>query len=288
MSTVNRALKPYAPVNLDFDDTSTGSGGTAITNVTWGNELNVSDVANVITRTHSPDNWGDAGAYTNESIPSLSDGSLFWTVAQTDHHKAIGIVATIGGHSYLDCGFTFAVNATDSNVYLYDNGTYTGVHFAVTAGDALEIRRTGTTITFYQNGTLKHTITGATTAALYGCVALYSDGGIFSGVQIGLPASASGRCRVTWSNRNRKTSGIKKQTDSGDALESGQTHTLKIYGQDGTTLLHTESSLTAELFDYTAVNEVADAGALQTSLTIKIQSTRDSYLSPQVVKTLTR
>lgn len=101
---------------------------------------------------------------------------------------------------------------------------------------------------------------------------------------------ASGQVRITWKNRNRLLSGIKKQTASSDALESGQTHTIRVYGQDGTTLLRTVTGQTGEQYDYTAAFELADSGAavLQTSLTFKIKSVRDGYESNEFVKVVTR
>lgn len=100
----------------------------------------------------------------------------------------------------------------------------------------------------------------------------------------------SGQVAVTWKNRNRTSTQIIKQTDASQTLEDGQTTTIRIYGQDGTTLLRTVTGLTGTSYDYTAAFELADTGSvvLQTSLTFKIKSVRDGYESAEIVKTVTR
>lgn len=100
---------------------------------------------------------------------------------------------------------------------------------------------------------------------------------------------AIGQVAISWNTRNRLTSGIKKQSAASDTVEDGQDTVVRIYGEDGTTLLHTETLSTGEdSFDYAASDEVADAGELQTSLTIKIKSARDGYESVEQVFTITR
>lgn len=96
----------------------------------------------------------------------------------------------------------------------------------------------------------------------------------------------TGQVRVTWNNRNRLTSGIKKQPDAGDALEVGQEHTIRVYAHD-LTLLHTETGITTELFDYLASDEISEAGGIELLLTFKIKSERDGYESAEIVKRLT-
>lgn len=100
----------------------------------------------------------------------------------------------------------------------------------------------------------------------------------------------SGAVTINWANRNRLTPHLIKQSAASETPESGQTTTVKIYGQDGTTLLHTESGLTGTTFNYTAVNELADSGItdLQTSLTFVVTSARDGYVSNLATKILTR
>lgn len=100
----------------------------------------------------------------------------------------------------------------------------------------------------------------------------------------------AGQVAVTWKNRNRLTATITKQTAATETPEVGQTTTIRVYGQDGTTLLRTASGLTGTSYNYTAVFELADTGlgVLQTSLTFKITSVRDGYESQEVVKTLVR
>lgn len=103
-----------------------------------------------------------------------------------------------------------------------------------------------------------------------------------------LGSSATGKVAMTWNNRNRLTSGIKKQTDASDALEAGQTQAIDIYKADGVTLLRSYSGLTGTSQDYFATQEVTDAGTLQSGLVIKVKSVRDSYESNQQSFVVTR
>lgn len=97
----------------------------------------------------------------------------------------------------------------------------------------------------------------------------------------------TGQVAVTWNNRNRLTSGIKKQSAASDTLEDGQEHTIRVYAHDGTTLLRTVTGLTGTSYNYTAAFEIADAGGLEASLTFKIKSTRDGYESYEAVRRMT-
>lgn len=101
---------------------------------------------------------------------------------------------------------------------------------------------------------------------------------------------SSGQVAVSWKNRNRLIPAIRKQTDPTETLEVGQTTTIKIYGQDGTTLLRTVTGLTGTSYGYTVAFELTDSGVgvLQTELTFKIKSVRDGFESQEVVKKLVR
>lgn len=99
----------------------------------------------------------------------------------------------------------------------------------------------------------------------------------------------TGQVAITWKNRNRLTSGIKKQTAATEALEASQTHTIRIYKTAGLVLLRTYSALTGTSQNYTAAQELADTGLLVLSpLTIKIKSIRDTYESAEQTFVITR
>ena len=99
----------------------------------------------------------------------------------------------------------------------------------------------------------------------------------------------SGQIAITWKNRNRLTSGIKKQSAAGDALEENQSHTINVHLTSTMALLHSETGLTGESFNYTAADELADTGLMVLSdLTIKIKSVRDGFESAEQVFTVDR
>lgn len=99
---------------------------------------------------------------------------------------------------------------------------------------------------------------------------------------------SGGGVAISWFNRNRLNPTIVKQTDPTQTLEVGQTTTIKIYGEDGTTLLRTATGLTGTTYTYDDLTEIADAGALQLSLTIKAKAVRDTYESLEATAILTR
>lgn len=103
-------------------------------------------------------------------------------------------------------------------------------------------------------------------------------------------AAPSGQVAITWKNRNRLTSGIKKQSATTDTVEVGQATVIRIYKTVGNVLLRTETLSAGETsFNYTAADELADTGLLVLSnLTIKIKSVRDGYESAEQTFVVTR
>lgn len=87
--------------------------------------------------------------------------------------------------------------------------------------------------------------------------------------------------RVSWYNRNRLLTTIRKQTDPTEAVESGQTTTVKVYSE-ALALLHTQTGITGTSWDYSNATEISEAGSAQNRLTFKISAVRDGYESAQV------
>lgn len=109
-----------------------------------------------------------------------------------------------------------------------------------------------------------------------------------AGLAIVDTSEAGGNVAVTWLNRNRLSPTIVKQTAATQAMEVGQTITLRIYANDGTTLLRTVTALTGTSYNYDDLDEIADAGAFQLHLTFKIRSVRAGYESVDAVIVLDR
>jgi hypothetical protein len=94
----------------------------------------------------------------------------------------------------------------------------------------------------------------------------------------GIESVDSGGLLISWKNRNRLHTAIRKQTDATDTPEVGQTTTVRIYS-DANVLLHTETGITGTDWTYSNAEEIADAGALQLELRIKVKAVRDGYES---------
>lgn len=86
------------------------------------------------------------------------------------------------------------------------------------------------------------------------------------------PEIISGQLEITWNIRNREdVSDLHRWDDTGQVAEAGQTTTVNIYGQSNT-LIRSATGLTGEAYTYPLETEVADAGAVQTILTVEIFS----------------
>lgn len=93
---------------------------------------------------------------------------------------------------------------------------------------------------------------------------------------------ASAELAITWAHRDRRAQTVSfVRQDAGNiGPESGQTYTLRIYGETGT-LLRTVSGLTATSYTYTSANEQADngLGRLSASLRFELESVRSALVS---------
>lgn len=75
------------------------------------------------------------------------------------------------------------------------------------------------------------------------------------------PATFSGQPTVTWSHRDRlqQADQIIDTTAGNVGPEPGVTYTLRIYGEDGTTLLRTETGLSGTSYTYSEADELGDS-----------------------------
>lgn len=93
------------------------------------------------------------------------------------------------------------------------------------------------------------------------------------------PVSISGSVTVTWNDRNRTlTATLADWDDASQALETNQTTSIKIYDALSV-LIHTETGLVGNSYNYPLTQEILDAGTVQTQLTIEVYCERDGYVS---------
>jgi hypothetical protein len=295
--TSNRSLKPYPTANVELEDTSVigiGSGLTYLP-ITWLGKTNVTEGSNSsITKTSGAVDVWDAGAYSAESIAS-GDAGVRMTIPSGMSMAVMMIGLNNATDAPVDNNFAsldYAIFAFQGILEVSESGTVTNLFIPYTTGDVLEVRVVSGQVEYTQNGTVIRTVASPTLnyPLVADCSICRIGNTLGTPEFMATPAAVSGGVEVTWNTRNRLTSGVKKQTDASDAPEEGQTTTIEIYGEDGTTLLRTEDGITGDSYDYTAENEIADTGVsvLQTSLTFKIKSIRDGYESAEIVVVVER
>ena len=85
------------------------------------------------------------------------------------------------------------------------------------------------------------------------------------------PDFITGELSIGWSNRNKETLTLTKWTDADEAMEAGQTVTLRIY-DSGSALIREVTGLTSTTYTYPIGTELTDAGSIQTQLTVELTS----------------
>ena len=130
-------------------------------------------LAYAIVKTGGVDGSFDAGA---SSQTFTGDGYVETTMdVTTSHHRHLALAeAANGGAAPLGWDLYF----TGTNLNVYEGGALVGTMGAWAPGDVIRIRRTGTTITYEQNGGVIYTSLVTTSAPLLidSCIRLYESG----------------------------------------------------------------------------------------------------------------
>jgi len=155
--------------------------------VTWTNLTNVTDSpSGTIRKTSGTNSTFNAGAFSVEGLSG--DGSFTYT-------KTADVGLFYFGVSVIDSDATGAsidyawANVTAANWRIYENNTYIGdFGGTVSNGDVLKIQRSGTTITYWMNGTSVRTSGVSSTGTIKADISLYTTNDAILGVtyQIGL------------------------------------------------------------------------------------------------------
>lgn len=85
------------------------------------------------------------------------------------------------------------------------------------------------------------------------------------------PIEITGALVITWAERNKDTATLTKWGDATETPEAGQVTNIRIYDALDS-LIHTAAGLTGTSYTYSLAQELADAGFVQNTLRIEIES----------------
>jgi len=156
------------------------SGITAPQDIVWTDLVGASVSGNTITKTAAT-GWGTGGAASVQTI--LADGAVEFTPANIATHRMFGLSNTNVDANYFT--IQYAIYAVAGGpLRVYENGVNRGTFGAYVAGDVLRVERTGTTVTYKQNGVVFYTSTIASTGSLIADAALYHTGATITNARI--------------------------------------------------------------------------------------------------------
>lgn len=155
--------------------------------VTWRNFNNTySPTPYVLLRNNFTGSY-DGHGFSNESIPSNTDGKLSYTSYNGGGDKAIGLSTADTGNSFANIGFAIAFNGNDGYGYIYLSGSYSGFRLTPpnNTGTIYTIERIGTIINFAVDGIIGYAATsGVPTGALFADASIYTNGIEFTDVKL--------------------------------------------------------------------------------------------------------
>jgi hypothetical protein len=142
---------PFLAVNSFFSDVVLSGAGPV--------------PGNSLIKTAATTAW-DSGASSAQTI--LGNGYVEFTIPQTDFLGIVGLSTSDTNQSYATIGWGLLFsNAVVSEYEVMELGVVkTGAPIVYAAGDKFRVQRTGSTITYYQNGVLVYTSLATTTAPL--------------------------------------------------------------------------------------------------------------------------
>jgi hypothetical protein len=145
----------------------------------------------------------DAGACSSTTI--AGDGYVEFTVPATGAYRALGFSA-VGAVSInfvtIDYGIDLKGGGTPTEYAVIENGTEI-LTSAYAVDDKFTVKRTGTTITYYKNGTLIYTSIVASTGALMIDSAFFDASSSIAGIRL---YDNGTRVAITWGTKTNVTS----------------------------------------------------------------------------------
>jgi RHS repeat-associated protein len=140
--------------------------------IVWKDLTGVSVNGNTITKT-AASGWGSGGAASVNELAASTDGWIEFIYDQSTCEAAFGFsdINTNAEVNSIDYGVL--VNGTQHQIV--QNGTVVS-SYALAQGDVLRIERVGSSMNFYRNNALEHTLTGVSTGLLIGDAAINGMG----------------------------------------------------------------------------------------------------------------
>lgn len=160
-----------------------GSGGSPVVqNVAWTNTVGVNAVGNNLTKT-AASGWGNAGAFSSQSIPS-GNGYVEFSTSENDHGKINGLSNVDADQNYTSVDF--GLNTTFTGfVAIYEKGVLVANNVSTyVAGDIFRVAVESGVVKYYQNGTLLYTSLAAPVYPLHFDSALNLSGGTVTNAKI--------------------------------------------------------------------------------------------------------
>jgi hypothetical protein len=165
-----------------------GQGGGSPQSVVWTSLVNTTATGNTLQKTSGCDGCSDAGAISQQSVPS-GDGYFEFTVSTVAGQRFAGLSNGNSGTGWEEIDFAFRLWGASGDLDVQENGTYRslGAHYA--AGDVLRVAVEGGTVKYYKNGALLYTSTGTPIYPLQVDTSLLNAGSAINNAVISQPAN---------------------------------------------------------------------------------------------------
>ncbi|WP_306639624.1 gliding motility-associated C-terminal domain-containing protein [Sanyastnella coralliicola] len=147
--------------------------------ILWDDQENVSvDYAAQTMSKTSADGW-DAGAFSNNKIPTNTDGSVEYVLQSEAAMRAFGFNKNNPNTSQNSISYSFQFDG--AGLYIVERGRNMGSFGRTGTGAVLKIERVGSDIIYSRNGIVLRTVASNSADELHVDVALFAQGATFNG-----------------------------------------------------------------------------------------------------------
>jgi Leucine-rich repeat (LRR) protein len=140
--------------------------------IAWRDLTGVSENGNTIAKT-AASGWGTGGAASVNELAAGADGWIEFVYDLSTCEAAFGFSDTNPDAAMNSIDYGVLVNGTQHQII--QNGTVIS-SYTLAQGDALRIERVGSSMKFYRNNALEHTLAGVSTGVLIGDAAINGTG----------------------------------------------------------------------------------------------------------------